>query len=278
MKTMISIIIPVYNKSNYIANTLQSVIDQTYKDWEAIVIDDGSTDNSAKIIRTITDSRIHFYQQDNHGVSYTRNRGIHLAKGDYIALLDADDEWFPDYLETMMELVTKYPDYAVFCVAQKDRPIHTLPDGVTIVTEYCTYPYIFWTGSMLIKKEVYNNIGDFMNNIQLGEDNDMWLRISCKYHTVYLNEAHVSHPYFTENNLGHTFNKNKTFPFWIWYKYDYPNKKKLFRYVTDELVHFGNLFAKQGDYDYAWKLLYKSRGYTAISPRLKLLYRIIFKK
>ena len=275
---MISIIIPVYNKSHYIVETLHSVINQTYGNWEAIVIDDGSTDNSADMIRTVTDSRIHFYQQDNHGVSYTRNRGIHLAKGDYIALLDADDEWFPDYLETMMELVVKYPDYAVFCVAQKDRPIHTLPHGVSIITDYCTYPYIFWTGSMLIKKEVYNEIGNFKINIQLGEDNDMWLRISCKYHTIYLNEAHVSHPYLTENNLGRTFDARKTFPFWIWYKYDYPKKKELFRYVTDELVHFGNLFANQGDYGYAWKFLYKSRGFTAIIPRLKLLYRIIFKK
>ena len=275
---MISIIIPVYNKSHYIVKTLQSVIAQTYEDWEAIVIDDGSTDNSSEMIKTIDDPRIFFYQQDNHGVSYTRNRGIHLAKGEYIALLDADDEWFPDYLETMIELVAKYPNYAVFCVAQKDRPIHTLPNGVSIITDYCTYPYIFWTGSMLVKKEVYNEIGDFMINIQLGEDNDMWLRISCRYHTIYLNEAHVSHPYFTENNLGHTFNAQKTFPFWIWYTYDYPNKKKLFRYVTDELVHFGNLFANQGDYDYAWKYLSKSKGFTAIRPRLKLLYRIIFRK
>lgn len=275
---MISIIIPVYNKSNYIENTLQSVIKQTYKDWEAIVIDDGSTDNSAEKIRTLTDPRIHFYQQDNHGVSYTRNRGIHLAKGEFIALLDADDEWFPDYLETMIGLSAKYPNYSVFCVAQKDRPIHTLPDGISIITDYCTYPYIFWTGSLFIKKEVYNEIGDFMINVQLGEDNDMWLRISCKYHTVYLNEAHVSHPYFTENNLGHTFDSQRTIPLWIWYKYNYPDKRKLFRYVTNELVHFGNLFANQGDYYYAWKLLSKTRGITTIKPRLKLLYRIIFKK
>lgn len=276
--TMISIIIPVFNKSHYIVGTLQSVINQTYNDWEAIVIDDGSTDNSAEMIRSITDPRIHFYQQDNHGVSYTRNRGIHMAKGEFIALLDADDEWYPDYLETMMELAAKYPDYSVFCVAQKDRPIHTLPDGITIITDYCTYPYIFWTGSLLIKKEVYNEIGDFMINVQLGEDNDMWLRISCRYHTIYLNEAHVSHPYLTENNLGRTFDTQRTIPLWIWYKYDYPNKESLFRYVTDELVHFGNLFANQGNFDYAWKCLYKTRGFTALKPRLKLLHRIIFKK
>lgn len=275
---MISIIIPVYNKSHYIVETLQSVIAQSYKDWEAIVIDDGSTDNSAEMIRTITDSRIHFYQQENHGVSYTRNRGIHLANGEFIALLDADDKWFPDYLETMMDLSAKYPNFAVFCVAQKDRPIRTLPDGVSIITDYCTYPYIFWIGGLFIKKEVYNEIGDFMIGVQPGEDNDMWLRISCKYHTIYLNEAHVNHPYLTENNLGRTFDKKKAFPFWIWYTYDYPYKRKLFRYVTDELVHFGNLFANQGDYDYAWKYLSKTRGLTAIRPRLKLLYRIIFKK
>lgn len=274
----VSIVIPLYNKGNYIEKTLRSVIAQTYQNWEAIVIDDGSTDNSAEVAKTVVDSRIRIYQQENHGVSYTRNKGIHMAKGDFIALLDADDEWFPDYLETMMGLAAKYPDYSVFCVAQKDRPIKTLPDGVSFITDYCTYPYIFWTGALMIKKSVYEDIGDFRNGVQLGEDNDMWLRISCKYDTIYLNEAHVNHPYITENNLGRTLNSKKTFPFWQWYQYNYPDKKKLYRYVTGELVLFGNLFANQGDYDSAWSHLSKTRGLTAIRGRLRLLYRILFRK
>lgn len=275
---MISVIIPVYNKSHYVIRTLLSVLTQTYQDWEAIVIDDGSTDNSVEMVNTIKDPRILFYQQKNHGVSYTRNKGIQMAKGEYIALLDADDEWFPDYLETMMELATKYPDYAVFCTAQKDRPINTLPNGISVITDFCSYPYIFWTGCMVIKKEVFDAVGGFMTGIQLGEDTDMWLRISCKYHTIYLNEAHVYHPYITENNLGKIFIAKKTFPFWIWYKYDYPNKKSLFRYVTEELIHFGNQRANHGDYLSAWTYLSKTRGFTSIRPRLKLLYRIFFRK
>ena len=274
----ISVIIPVYNKEHYVLETIKSLLAQTFQDWEAIVIDDGSKDNSAKVIKSVKDSRIHFYQQTNHGVSYTRNKGIKLSKGEFIALLDADDIWFPDYLETMMKLATRYPTYSVFCVAQKDRPINTLPQGVSVIEDYCTYPYIFWIGGLLIKKEVYIDVGDFRVGVQPGEDTDMWLRISCKYHTIYLNEPHVEHPYFTENNLGRTFDTQKAFPFWIWYKYDYPDKKKLYRYVTDELIHFANIFADQGDYNYSWKYLSKTRGYTAIRPRLKLLLRIILKK
>lgn len=85
---MISVIIPVYNKCHFVAKTLESVLAQTYQDWEAIVIDDGSTDNSVEAIKTIHDPRIQLYQQDNLGVSYTRNKGIELAKGDFIALPD----------------------------------------------------------------------------------------------------------------------------------------------------------------------------------------------
>ena len=275
---MISVIIPVYNKCHFVAKTLESVLAQTYQDWEAIIIDDGSTDNSVEAIKTIHDPRIQLYQQDNHGVSYTRNKGIEIAKGDFIALLDADDIWFPDYLETMVTLVEKYPHHSVFCVAQKDRPINTLPSGISIIEDYCSYPYIFWTGGLLIKKEVYLSVGGFPVGIQLGEDLDMWLRVSCKYDTVYLNEAHVDHPYVTENNLARTINPKTTYPFWQWYSYPYPNKSKLQRYTTNIITSFANHFADEKQYSYARKYLFKTRGFSAICPRLRLLFKIIFHK
>ncbi len=273
----ISVIIPLYNKEHYILSTLQSVIEQSYKDWEAIIINDGSTDNSVEVVKTISDPRIRLYNQENQGISAARNRGIHLASGEFIALLDADDTWPANYLEVMVGLAENYPKYSIFAVAQKNRPIKTLPTGISIIEDYCTYNYIFWTGSMLVKKSVYDEVGYFRVGIQPGEDIDMWLRMHCKYKSVYLNEELVDHPYVTENNFGRIYNPEKSLPVWEWYDYPYHDKKKLYRYTTEQLTLWANIFATQKNYNYAWIFLSHSRGFTTIRPRLKLLLRILFR-
>ena len=122
----ISIVIPLYNKEHYIEDTIKSVLAQTYSNWEAIIIDDGSTDASAKIVQSIPDSRIRLYQQANQGVSKARNHGIELATGDYIAFLDADDQWKPNYLETMNLLAEQYSNNFFFCSAHDGHYIHSL--------------------------------------------------------------------------------------------------------------------------------------------------------
>lgn len=102
---LISIIIPLYNAEKYIPETIQSVLNQTYKNWELIIVDDGSTDNSANIVKSYIDedTRIKYYHKKNTGVSETRNQGIKLAKGDYIAFLDADDVWEKNNLELKLD-------------------------------------------------------------------------------------------------------------------------------------------------------------------------------
>ena len=92
---MISVVIPLYNKEKQIANTLRSVFAQTYTDYEIIVVNDGSTDNSVAVVESLNDPRIRLIHQKNAGVSAARNRGIEEARGEYIALLDGDDEWKP---------------------------------------------------------------------------------------------------------------------------------------------------------------------------------------
>lgn len=274
----ISVIIPLYNKEHYIEKTLQSVLSQTYQNWEAIIIDDGSTDNSSSIVRATKDPRVNFFQQENHGVSYTRNRGINLSTGDFIAFLDADDEWMEDYLEKMIELAIAYPSYFVFCSAQKGRPIHTLPKGVSIINDHCLYDYVYFTGCMFVKKEVFNKVGGFREGIQLGEDRDMWLRMGCFFPTIYLNEEHVNHPYNTENNLSRTVNITDSFPYWEWYSYPYPYRKSLYKYTTNQIVICVSELVKQHRYDDAWSFLCKVRGFDALRPRIRLLYKIVFRK
>lgn len=106
---MISVVIPLYNKERQIANTLHTVFAQTFTDYEIVIVDDGSTDRSAEIVAAMHDKRIRLIRQKNAGVSAARNRGISEARGEFIALLDADDEWKPDYLATQMHLAETYP-------------------------------------------------------------------------------------------------------------------------------------------------------------------------
>lgn len=275
---IVSVIIPLYNKENFVAGTIKSVLSQTYTDFELIIINDGSTDGSAQIATSFYDHRIRYTEQPNRGVSIARNKGISIARGEYIAFLDADDKWSPDYLEKMALLSQQYPSYSVFCSSQEKRPINTLPTGISIIEDYCTYYYIFWTGCMFIKKDVFDKVGGFREGIQLGEDSDMWLRISCIYKTIFLNEELACHPYITENNLARTVDIAKSFPYWEWYNYPYPNIKSLYKYTTNQIVRCAKELTIKRRYSNAWFFLRKTRGTTSIIPRIKLLFKIIFRK
>ncbi|HOC40486.1 MAG TPA: glycosyltransferase family A protein, partial [Bacteroidales bacterium] len=106
---LVSIIIPVYNGEKYISDTIQSVIDQTYKNWELIIVDDGSTDNTAEIVKQFNDSRISYIKKNNTGVSDTRNVGAMISKGEILSFLDADDIWLPENLEKKVEKLINEP-------------------------------------------------------------------------------------------------------------------------------------------------------------------------
>lgn len=116
---MISIVIPLYNKAHVILNTLRTVFSQTYTDFEVIIVDDGSTDNGVEVIKEkyADETRIRIITQENQGVSVARNRGIEEAKGDYVSLLDGDDEWHPEYLEHVVAMTKSYPNAGMYCTA-----------------------------------------------------------------------------------------------------------------------------------------------------------------
>lgn len=197
---MISIIIPLYNKEQSIASTLQTVLKQTYQDFEIVIVNDGSTDRSVEEVKKITDPRIRLIHQTNAGVSAARNRGIEEAKGEYIAFLDADDEWKPDYLKTQYELTQKYPECSVFACNYEFKDtqgkvtptiIRKLPfkgeDGV--LSNYfevasCSHPPL-WTSAVMVKKSAIQFIGGFPIGIKSGEDLLTWARLACQFSISY---------------------------------------------------------------------------------------------
>ena len=131
---MISIVIPLYNKAHTIVHTLNAVFKQEYQDFEVIIVDDGSTDNGVGIIQQhFHDNRIRIFHQENQGVSVARNRGVEEARCEYVALLDGDDEWHPDYLKIMTKHIQNNPRCGLFLcafIAQgASRSIYCIPKG-----------------------------------------------------------------------------------------------------------------------------------------------------
>lgn len=203
---MISIIIPLYNKEHSIASTLQTVLNQTFQDFEIIIVNDGSTDHSIDEVSKITDSRIRLIHQTNAGVSAARNRGIEEAKGEFIAFLDADDEWNPDYLKTQYKLTQKYPECSVFACNYEFKDaqgkvtptiIRKLPfkgeDG--ILSNYfevasCSHPPL-WTSAVMVKKNAIQSIGGFPIGIKSGEDLLTWARLAVNGEIAYNKQAYA---------------------------------------------------------------------------------------
>lgn len=197
---MISVVIPLYNKESQIGQTIRSVLKQSFQDFEIVVVDDGSTDASVAEVKKIDDSRIRIVSQTNAGVSAARNRGIAEAKGEFIALLDGDDEWKPDYLATQSELAGKYPECDVFATDYEFRSaegkttptvIRRLPfdseDG--ILTNYFevaanSHPPIC-SISIMTRKGIFESISGFPLGIRSGEDLLTWARLACRYKIAY---------------------------------------------------------------------------------------------
>lgn len=211
---MISVVIPLYNKEKQIANTLQTVLNQTFQNFEIVIVNDGSTDNSVVEVEKIKDSRIRIIHQKNAGVSAVRNRGIEEAKYDLIAFLDADDEWKPEYLETQYNLYLKYPECSVLAVNYEFRDakgkitptiINKLPftgeEG--ILSNYfevasCSNPPL-WTSAVMVKKEAIKNIGGFPVGIKSGEDLLTWAKLAVKYKIAYSRKVLA---FFVSTNSG----------------------------------------------------------------------------
>lgn len=184
---MISIVIPLYNKRLSIATTLQSVISQTYTDWECIIVDDGSTDGSLDVVKNyirkweIEDRRLKILHQENSGVAAARNKGIMEANGKYIVFLDADDLWGRDFLTEMVKLIADYPERSIYglgCVPIKQGQLPELKKFYYRGISTWNYETMAFTGSSVcVNKKDAIEVGLFDTRMTHGEDLDMWWRL-----------------------------------------------------------------------------------------------------
>lgn len=184
-----SVVIPLYNKQRYIKSTLQSVLAQTYTDYEVIVVDDGSTDASLQEAEQMQSDKIRVLHQENQGVAVARNTGIENAAGEYIAFLDADDKWNPSYLEEIDKIVRKYPQSDIFVSAYevdlgngKKNLSEQMPAQDGCLPSYWAtlsskYDFV-WTSATTIRKSALVQAGLFRPGEKIGQDLDMWARVA----------------------------------------------------------------------------------------------------
>lgn len=191
-----SVVIPLYNKSHTIVRTLRSVLKQTYKEFEIIIVNDGSTDNSLEVIKAFTsDIRLRIVEQHNQGVSAARNKGVLLANYDYIAFLDGDDEWLPEYLEKMKQAVDLYPQSGMFCCAgaYKENSDEILSyriarkyqDKITKIN-YFENPHVFThTSATIVHKKEFHKCGGFPIGMRKNEDFALFYSLALITTVVY---------------------------------------------------------------------------------------------
>jgi len=205
---LVSILVPSYNHSSFVEDTIKSILAQTYENVELIVIDDGSTDNSADIIeRLATDAKFTYICQHNHGVAATLNQALSLATGKYISLCASDDIYFSDKIATQVQYLEQYPEYGmcygkVLCFNESidhtwEYPTSNKKDWVyDDLLHGCFIP----APSTFIRRDVIEEVGGFDETLWI-EDWDLWLRISLKYPIGYQDKFFTYYRQH-ENNLS----------------------------------------------------------------------------
>ena len=186
---MISVVIPVYNGSNYMNDAIESVLNQTYKNIEIIVVDDGSTDNTWEIIQSYG-NLIRGFHKENGGVSSALNLGLEKMMGDWFAWLSHDDLWLPEKIEKQVDYISQHPDVQICYTGTNSINQYGniiggsdgiwYPPGKDIQQIIRKRNYISGI-TPIISKNCFQNVGPFREDYRYGQDMDMWIRLMCQY-------------------------------------------------------------------------------------------------
>lgn len=206
-----SVVIPLYNKEEFIKNTIRSVLQQSYPNFEIIIVNDGCTDNSVAVVEEMKSDYITIIHQKNKGLSSARNTGIKHANYNYIAFLDADDLWHEDYLHTITKLIALDAATKVFTTQsailrpKQNANLSATPfdnKSVLPISNYFKFKKnIFSNSSIVIEKSVFESIGYYNNTVNYGEEEDFFIRCFSKYKLVHYKEDKVYYLKGIENQL-----------------------------------------------------------------------------
>ena len=240
-----SVIIPLYNKENYIEKAIQSVINQSNNDFEIIIVDDCSTDLSYEIAKKCISEKINLIKHSkNKGLSASRNTGILNSRGNYITLLDADDLWKPNYLEEIKLLIDTFPEAKLFAtnyeevypnnliLTPKNNADYLQP--IQIIDDYFAVNLgqpLYCACSLCVAKDVFDVVGNYNEIITYSEDIDFNIRANLSFKLAYSNKALVSYLIFSENQITNSGLQNKTVPNFDAYEVFAAQNKPLKKYL-----------------------------------------------
>lgn len=217
MEIFFSVIIPLYNKEQDIENTIKSVLDQTYKQFEIVVVNDGSTDAGEDVVRQFIDDRIKLFSIKNSGVSVARNYGVQVSTGDYVAFLDADDYWYPCHLQNLNSLINNFPKGKWFAnafeiehnkrlILAMETPVMKLKMGwvgeVDNFFKNSLKDCMVCSSSVCVKKDFYHELGGFNVAYENGEDVDLWIRAGIKEKLYFSNIVTARYIFSASNRIS----------------------------------------------------------------------------
>lgn len=222
-----SVIIPLFNKEKDIQKTLDSLLNQTFKDFEVIVVNDGSTDKSAEIVAKNLDERIRLFNKENEGVAKTRNFAVAQSQAEYIAFLDADDYWYPFHLENLWKLITDFPENQWFATAYEkkhhDRLTTSMISPIMLqkkwrgeVVDYFENSLVdalAWTSAVCMRRDFFNSLNGFDTDSTAvaGEDTDLWIRAALESPLVFTTKISARRNLDASNRISISAVKNRTF-------------------------------------------------------------------
>jgi len=275
-----SVVIPLYNKQNYVEATIDSVLRQTFSDFEIVLIDDGSTDNSCEVVNAIEDPRIRLFRKEKGGTSSARNLGIEKSRGQYIAFLDADDFWLERHLQIAHEFFSSHKDVMWYSsgwahVDKMRRSISVMSYTgeklkENVIEDYFSVYYrkgFTWMGAICINKEVFKVVRPFNTECWRGEDLDFIFRMGLNFPTIgycpvvtaqyFINQSSVSRSHTTAQRY-----LNASCAFLASMVRD-----------TDRLPFFAKITINKWMYYYVYRYFYR----TGVLPSSSEHYRILRK-
>jgi len=211
----VTVVIPVYNGEKYVGDAIESVLNQTYKDWELIVVDDGSTDRTANVVNRYVAKnprKINYIYQTNQGVSVALNEGILHGKGKYIALMGHDDRWLPKKLEKQVSILEKRRSFGLVCSATyvidslgQRNDLWRKPKAYQATYQDLRNKNFIYALTVLIRKTCLDKVGLHDENIRYVQDYDLWLRLGQKYRIYYLDEPLAEYRVHDTNLTKNTY-------------------------------------------------------------------------
>ncbi len=277
-KPRVSVIIPTYNRENMIGNAIESVLNQTFRDFEIVIIDDASDDNTEEVVKGFDDDRIvYILHKEKKGGSAARNTGIKKATGKFIAFLDSDDWWHPKKLEkqlSKMETSRINPELVYTGIRQVNNDGKLIKEIIpifrgNIFQELLIENVVGTTSSVLLRKEVFSDVGFFDENLPSRQDLDLWIRIARKHIFDYV-ETPLVYQRIHENRITENLNAKIKGRFLLLDKI-YDQLKKDTKKLANYYYEIGILYISMGNMSSGRKYLTKALTYF---PHLKIAITI----